>query len=196
MIKRLLLAMSLLSAGPAAAAGWCDDLWFTRNLVMDRAGYCFGSALGRTYFDNGDCVGTSVSPQGAAARLMRQVQRLEAESGCKGRVDTNGTWLDVPDMGVRSQLDNLPLIAETPSACIGWRGPLTALQAGRRVAPHAFGLIEPNDTVSFDHAPEDGWVYVTAYFNTAQEGSPWRLKSGGWIQVAQVNATPCDSYLP
>ena len=45
-MKRLALLCALL-ASPAAASDVCDDLWFTRNLIMDRAGYCFGSVLGR-----------------------------------------------------------------------------------------------------------------------------------------------------
>ena len=40
---------------PAFALDHCEEWWFTRNLVFDRAGYCFSSPLGQAVFDNSDC---------------------------------------------------------------------------------------------------------------------------------------------
>ena len=58
---RALTLLLFLIASPAAASDVCHDLWFTRNLIMDRAGYCFGSMLGKATFDNSDCTGKNVS---------------------------------------------------------------------------------------------------------------------------------------
>ena len=89
-MKRLILALILL-ASPAAAADVCDDLWFTRNLIMDRAGYCFGSALGQAVFDNGNCIGKSVSLSTQLQRQVAEIRELEKQIPCK--VDTARTRL-------------------------------------------------------------------------------------------------------
>ncbi|MEL0436252.1 YARHG domain-containing protein [Phycobacter sp. K97] len=70
----MLIALTLL-AGPAAASDYCHDLWYTRNAIMDQAGYCFGSVLGQAVFGTGPCIGKSVtlSPQD-----NRTVARLRA----------------------------------------------------------------------------------------------------------------------
>ena len=47
---RWLLLVLLLIPAPVRALEICDDLWFTRNLLFSRAGYCFGSVLGQTVF--------------------------------------------------------------------------------------------------------------------------------------------------
>jgi len=58
---RAFLALLLAAlAAPAAALEICDELWFTRNLIYDRAGYCFSSPLGRAVFDNSDCTGSAL----------------------------------------------------------------------------------------------------------------------------------------
>lgn len=191
---KILALLSLVIATPALANTWCDDLWFTRNLVMDQAGYCFGSTLGQTVFDNGDCTGKSVTPDRAGRALVARIQKMEADAACKGRVNTRGRELDVGDIGIRMMLGDLPVIAKTPSACIGWRGPMTSLHARRQAYRASFGLIEPGDAVSFDHEPQDGWIYVTAH--DFDGTGPWSLKSGGWVDVNQVRDAPCDSHLP
>ena len=66
----------------AFAGETCEDLWFTRNLIMDRAGYCFGSALGQSLFDNGDCLGKSVVLDAASSRLVQELRAREAQFAC------------------------------------------------------------------------------------------------------------------
>ena len=44
---RLALAIpAALAAFPALAFDPCEDLWFSRNQLYDRAGYCFSTPLG------------------------------------------------------------------------------------------------------------------------------------------------------
>ena len=76
-MKFLVVALSLL-ASPALASNACHDLWFTRNAVIDRAGYCFGSPLGRAVFNNAGCTGKSVSLPPQAQRMVAQVKEMEA----------------------------------------------------------------------------------------------------------------------
>ena len=194
-MKTLALLAPLLFATPALANSWCDELWFSRNLVMHNAGYCFGSTLGKTYFGTGPCIGKSVSPDRDGQRLVARIQKMEAESSCKGRVNTRGTYLDVRDIGIRMQLNDLPVAADQPAACVGWRGPRLALFAGKRIDDHPLGEIQHGDAISYDHQAEDGWVYVTAHDYDGQSG-PWSLKSGGWIPENQIRAADCDYTLP
>ncbi|EBA16598.1 hypothetical protein RSK20926_22774 [Roseobacter sp. SK209-2-6] len=49
-----------LSTTTAFADESCNDLWFTRNAIINQAGFCFGSNLGQALFDNGDCIAKSV----------------------------------------------------------------------------------------------------------------------------------------
>ncbi|MCK5500992.1 MAG: YARHG domain-containing protein, partial [Tritonibacter mobilis] len=60
-MKLIVPLLALAAATPAVAGDYCADLWFTRNAIIDRAGYCFGSTLGQRLFDNGDCIAKSVS---------------------------------------------------------------------------------------------------------------------------------------
>ena len=52
---RWILLLGLVWPVQAWALEICDDLWLTRNLIFDRAGYCFGSVLGKSVFDNEGC---------------------------------------------------------------------------------------------------------------------------------------------
>ncbi len=91
-----------------------------RNLIMDRAGYCFGSALGQALYDNGDCIGKQVSLSPAQSRQVQNIQRLEAEIGCK--VNTGSRRLDLPNMELLRRLHDMPLPDNGGWACIGWQG--------------------------------------------------------------------------
>lgn len=158
--------------GSSALAN-CDDLWFTRNLVMDRAGYCFGSILGQAQFDNGDCIGKSVSLLPYWSEFVAQVQGLERYHGC--RVNTGQPSLAVNDIWIRRLLTQLPIADEFESACLGWLGPPTPLYAGYDGVSPAIGTINPGNYVGFSHLPVGQWSYVTA------SGPDFLPTSGGWL---------------
>ncbi len=180
-MRPLLPLLALCAPGlsaPAASANdsvGCRDLWFTRNLVMDRAGYCFGSALGQAVFDNDGCTGKNVRVDPAHAGLVAQIQALEAEHGCK--VDTRGTTLDLDDIAIRRSLDDLPLFDEFPGGCLGWTAAETPLRAGHDPSSRVIGAIAPGDYVYLTHVPVDGWAYVTVH-----EPGWGPLKGGGWLR--------------
>lgn len=75
------------AAAPAATATAtgsgesCFDLWYARNAIFDARGYCFGTAEGQKWFDNGDCY-TSDPALSAAERA--QVDTLKAREQAKG----------------------------------------------------------------------------------------------------------------
>ena len=166
-MKRFLCGVSLglLLAGPAPADVWdspepsCNWLWFTRNLIMDRAGYCFGSALGRAFFDNADCRGTDVKLSARESRQVAKMQALERELGCK--VNTGARQLDVPlDIQLVRRLRDMPLPDGGESGC-RWAGSPVPLQDGYTPGSKVIGAIEAGDSLGFGSRLEGDWSEVT-----------------------------------
>jgi hypothetical protein len=170
---------------PSFAADGCEDVWFTRNLVMDRAGYCFSSTLGQELFDNSDCVGRSVQPDPYGQQIVQQILAIERQHGC--RVDTNRVWLDLPDIAFRRVLRTHPIRDEFESACLGWTGEVTPLYDGFSEPFRQIGQITAGDVVSFSHIPVAEWTYVTTH--TQGFGA---LKSAGWLYV--TGELPCADF--
>jgi len=177
-------ATALLTASASANNG-CHDLWFTRNLIMDRAGYCFGSQLGQAVFDNGDCKGKQVSLDADATQLVDRIRALEKKYGCS--VNTKGKQLDVKDISIRKRLTDLPIVDEFPKGCLGWQGPTTPLYAGQAISPAVLAEIERGDYISFKHLPVGDWTYVTV------ADPDWTIKGGGWMS-ATVNESSCKAW--
>ncbi|GHF59990.1 DUF4453 domain-containing protein [Seohaeicola zhoushanensis] len=181
---RLLALLLMLLPLPAFAIEGCEDVWFTRNLLMDRAGYCFTSPLGQAIFDNSDCTTQTVTLGEAAQSTIARIVSLEAEHGC--RVDTNRTWLDMPDMAFRKVLTDLPIRMDGQWGCLGWTGPVTPLYYGYHEPLHPIGQLSPGDYVMFEHEAVGDWVYVVA------QAPVWgAFRSAGWLYWP--GRTPCAS---
>lgn len=178
-LASILIALPL----PALADDICHDLWFTRNLIMDRAGYCFGSILGKSTFDNGDCTGKSVALGTAATEMVARIQASEKELACK--VDTGQPVLDLEDADFRRALTDLPLRSPFESACIGWLGERVPLKAGHRADARTVGEILPGDLVGYAYEPVGSWQYVTV------TNRAWRFKSAEWVDLERV-AERCE----
>lgn len=186
---RVLTFLLCLAAAPLRAETGCEDIWFTRNLVMDRAGYCFSSPLGQALFDNSDCIGTHVTPDPAGQMLVARIRALEAEHGCA--VDTNRRWIDMDDMAFRKALTVLPIRDEFEGGCVRWTGAVTPLYAGYFQPFHAIGQIATGDLVYYAHlsdAPD--WSYVTVY----NRGPGEAFKSAGWLYWPGRH--PCAQHIP
>ena len=140
---------------------------------MDVAGYCFGSVLGPTVFDNEGCIGTSVSLGPEAKVLAARIRGIEAVQGCW--VDTSATNLDLGAIWIRRHLVDQPVRDIFESACLGWLGPAVPLNAGRDRSLPAVGQIAPGSNVSNSHEPEGNWSFVTV------SGPDWVPVSGGWM---------------
>ena len=186
-MKRLLSALAVL-ASPALADDICHDLWYTRNAIMDQAGYCFGSVLGQAVFGTGPCTGKSVALSPADSRIVAQLRRAEKRIGC--RVNTKQPYLDLDDLFVRRQLWDLPVPDEIPGACIGWLGPQVSLHTGHAENAPVIGYILPGQTVSYEHWPEGGWTYVTV----SPGAGDWRTIGGGWLNQQRHGEVPCQDY--
>lgn len=172
---RILILLLSLVATPALAADPCDDLWFSRNLIMDRAGYCFGTALGKAIFDNADCTGKSVTLIREEQRQVDAILKQERAFGCK--VDTSRRSMDLPDIAVRRRMVDQPVADEFESGCFGWLEVATPLFAARNTSGAIVGRIEPGDNLLYMHWPVDDWNYVTVWTDGMST-----FKSGGWMR--------------
>lgn len=165
-----LIALVTLIAPPAVADP-CNDLWFTRNLIMDRAGYCFGSPLGKATFDNAGCAGKSVELTRSEQKLVDQIRRTEKELSCK--VDTKASRLSFGDKKWRWMMRDLPVASEFESGCFGWLDPETPLYVARsRNAPVA-STIRRGDNLLYSHEHVDDWDYVLILRNDEVIGAGW-----------------------
>lgn len=172
---RNLLIILAFASQPAWADDICHDWWFTRNAIMDRAGYCFGSALGKAVFDNSDCTGKTVQLTRKTIAFVNRIKAEEARFGCK--VNTAQPVLDLDDLETRRRLTDFPLRDEFESACLGWLGAAVPLYASYRPGAAQIGRLMPGDYVSFAFWPEGDWAYLTIH------APDWTLKSGGWSDV-------------
>ncbi|MCI4663511.1 MAG: DUF4453 domain-containing protein [Neomegalonema sp.] len=184
-MRVLFLMLAVFVAAPAAASELCDDWWHARNSVMDRAGYCFSSPLGKAMFDNSDCTGKKVKLDRASLKLVEKIMALEAAAGCK--VDTSKTSLDLDDLRYRKLIDTPPVRDDTESACIGWRGGKVSLLSRRVEDWTLISYLHPGQNVRFYHHAVDGWNYVVV---TDKE---WNVLGAGWTNV-KFTESSCDQW--
>jgi hypothetical protein len=82
-----LLAAPRQAVAPAQAAVTCDTLWYERNAIFARRGYCFQSARGQAAFGNAGCtpglpadqVPLTAEERGLASALLSREQAM----GCR-----------------------------------------------------------------------------------------------------------------
>ena len=180
---RLTLVLCLLS-GPTWADA-CHDWWFTRNLIIDRAGYCFGSVLGQAQFDNTGCIGKDVTLDAASTQAVNDIRALEAEYQC--RVDTGQQVLNLPDRDLRLRLAALPIADGLESACITYRAAPLALRSGPWPDAPVIGQITAGLSISYAHLPAGNWAYVTTYTRDTA------FVSGGWLS-AVIGENDCEFW--
>jgi len=189
MIRWILLFVSL--APGAWANAYCAELWFTRNLIFDRAGYCFGSTLGQALFDNADCIGKNVTLDPVSQRKVAKIREIETWEEC--RVNTNGTSLVFEDMEAKRALLDLPVPDNLGSGCLGWRGTAIPLRTGHRAEAPVSGWLQTGDYILFDHYDEGDWLFITTYAPTAVGG--WGpAKAMGWMTGVTMDNDACDNW--
>ncbi|MFT6272557.1 MAG: hypothetical protein ACJA0F_001402 [Dinoroseobacter sp.] len=153
----LAAAIVMLSAGTAVAD--CASMWVTRNLVFDRAGYCFGSNLGQSVFNNAGCTGTDVNLSAAERDFVAYTREIEAIFDCK--INTARTSIDLPLLSSWLKLQDLPRRDEFESGCMGWTGPRTALRSGHSGGASVVGTLMQGDVVLLSHWAVGDWNFIT-----------------------------------
>ncbi|MBL4812014.1 MAG: DUF4453 domain-containing protein [Rhodobacteraceae bacterium] len=168
---------------PAAALELCDELWFTRNLIFDRAGYCFGSALGQVVFDNAGCTSgaPNLSPQ--AQQLVEYIRSEEVDWSCA--VNSDGQRLAVDFQAIRMAITDIPIPSGFVSSCFGWRGPGLALRAAHDVTAAQTGMVEKGDDIIWEFERVDGWSFI---ISSRGNGAM------GWMQEPQMDEQSCDAF--
>lgn len=189
---RLTLVLAVL-ASPAAAqnSAFCQELWLSRNTVMDRAGQCFQSTLGQAVFDNFDCVEGEIRLNPLDSELVRLA--LEVEDWAECRVDTEADRLDVGALPFHARLMELftvPVRGDSEHGCQGYQGPPLALHAGISTNTTVLGTLEPGQAFSLVHwRLRGGWEYLEV---TDGEGTPL---AHGWTQgVPETVGDICDFF--
>lgn len=174
MIRFALTALLLLAAAPALAWTACEDLWFSRNQLYDRAGYCFVSALGQAVFDNSGCTGSEVALEPGGDELVAYIREREAVLECD--VDTSASGLAIPNISLRQRLEQVVALSEYASGCLGWTGDAILLRAGPRFDAEVVSVAMPGDDLTWEYEPigwPDGWAFLTAYRGQEQVGLGW-----------------------
>ncbi|MCB1383660.1 MAG: YARHG domain-containing protein [Notoacmeibacter sp.] len=78
----LLAALVALLPAPAAAQS-CYDLWYERNAIYARNGYCFQTSLGQRVFGNAGCYTSNPRLARWEQQRVAEIQRLERRYGCR-----------------------------------------------------------------------------------------------------------------
>lgn len=152
----------------------CEELWFSRNSMLNDAGYCFSSPLGRSLFDNSDCTTKSPQVSPEVAEQIARIQRLELEAPyvtdgvCN--VDTNRTSLsNLRHLKLRRRLTFQPSTDGSSSACIGYRGEQVDLYAAPHQNAEVLGQIPLGASVSSSHLPWEDWNFTIAWWTADHE---------------------------
>lgn len=189
-ITTCLAALGVILTAPLAAAEpdpACDELWFARNQILDRAGYCFSTPLARAVFSRDDCVGEDVPLSAQELALIAELRSVEQLLRCE--VDTTRTALAFDDLEIRRRVRDTPILdPEASAGCIGWRGAQTMLRAGRAAHHDVIGRIEPGDIIIFEYVPVEGWQYIRA---RDERGV---VKSAGWLELEDFTTLECDGW--
>lgn len=188
MTRLALFLCSSLLFSPTAVLADCADYWFTRNLIFDRVGYCFGSPLGQAIFDNRDC--TTQSPVLAAPdkAAVARIRANEADAQC--RINTQARSLGLPNIAFRKQVQTIPVPLPRNSAlgCLTWRAGAVALHNG---ADHRFavvGQLNPGDNIYFNHEQVGAFSFVST------EGAAGQQQ--GWVALPRLDLNVCSQIIP
>ncbi|MEL6682553.1 MAG: DUF4453 domain-containing protein [Pseudomonadota bacterium] len=169
-MKRLVCYVVFAAVWPglvlANANQLCDELWFSRNAMLNDAGYCFTTPLGRSLFDNSDCTTRKPIVDRNVSEQISVIQGLEREPPFdpqvqRCRVDTSQQDLDeVPYIDMRRRVDFQPATDGNSGGCIGYQGDAFPIFAAPDLGSARLGIVEQGFSFSISHLPWDGWNFA------------------------------------
>lgn len=187
----LVLVIGVSSPALADIEDRCADLWFSRNAMLDKVGYCFSTPLGKAIFNNNNCttkqpkVSSEVSEQIAAIRMLEQGDADGVYQSC--HIDTSQRELDLPVLELRKQLDFQPVTDGGVAMCIGYRdGEQTLYSAPRKTATKT-GAIRQGDSVMMGHLDWNGWSFGTVWRDD-------RPDAVGWYHAPIADVNQCEGF--
>lgn len=157
----LLALVAMASPATAQDTTFCQEIWLSRNTVMDRAGQCFDTPLGQAAFDNSDCVQGDIRLNPLDAETVRMAQEIEQWAECA--VDTNATRLRVDVLPFHARLMDLftvPVRIDGEFGCVGYIGSPIPPHTGIYTSMTVIGRVEPGHTITMQHNEvRGGWQY-------------------------------------
>ena len=192
MIKQCVFVAGLLAATPLLAdiEDPCSDLWFSRNAMLDNAGYCFATPLGKAIFDNSDC--TTKEPVLSRAIKTQIAGIIKLEQGDAGgfydacNIDTSKRKLDLDAIPLRKQLDFQPATDGGTGICFGYLGTGIPLYSAPWKGARQVGVIRAGDNMTFSHLDWKGWS-----FSLIGQHADW--SAVGWYR-ADLDENSCDTF--
>jgi len=185
MFKEILAIAAICVGTSAYSNSACDDLWFARNTIYDLHGYCFGSTLGKTVFNNEGC--TTVDPE-LPTELEQRVQKLWSQADKMKCDPAQGrSKISVYNIESRKGMAHQPIASLTESACIGLKSNPIELYDAPMESSVKIGTVAVGDDVAWLHEDEDGWAFVTIL--KATDGS---TPISGWSKKG--TAPKCDTF--
>lgn len=192
MIKPCILVVGLLAATPVFAdiEDPCADLWFSRNAMLDQAGYCFSSPLGKAIFDNRDCTTKQPVLPPKVSRQIALIIKLEQGdpdgfyAACK--IDTTKRHLDLAAISQRKQLGFQPATDGSTGVCLDYLGADIPLHSAPWKTARRIGEIKAGDNVSFSHQDWNGWS-----FSLIGRHQDWA--TAGWYK-AEFHGDDCKAF--
>lgn len=171
------LVLALGTLAPSAADA-CEEFWYLRNLIADRAGYCFTTPLGRALFDNSDCTTSELRLSPDDMARVEAIRQREIEHSCA--VDTSATSLpDLPPFDWHL-IETIPVPTGYESGCIGYKLSPFALLSAPRAGAAVVGEVRPGDSIGFNYEDEGGWMFLITDAPT------------GYMGWAPADAMPLD----
>lgn len=163
-VARFFMTILAIAASPAVAQddAFCQQVWLSRNTVMDRAGQCFSTPLGQAVFDNSDCVDGDIRLNPLDVEIVRLAQEVEQWAGCAVDTDAARLMVDVLPFHARlMELFTVPVRSDGEFGCHGYTGPPVPLHTGISTNTTVLGMLEPGQTVTSAHSPlRGGWQYL------------------------------------
>ncbi len=190
MTRFLALLLALCTAAPALADDiFCEQPWFTRNLIFDRAGFCFSSPLGQALFDNSDCTGTDITLPERDRAGIDMILELEEYSLCD--IDSSATTLEhLVQFEYLREMDVIPIPVEHESGCMGYLGPILPLRTGPSNSARVLEQeLEPGMSIGFGSLAESGWEFVSIYPEDWDGGAIGH----GWVNFHR-DFPECEQY--
>lgn len=187
----LMLAIGVSSPALADIEDPCADLWFSRNAMLDKAGYCFSTPLGKALFDNSDC---STKQPKLTPEVKAQIAIIsKLEQGDEGgfyeacNIDTGQQKLDLPNLEVRKQLEFQPATDGGTGICFGYMGPEQPLFAAPWENARNTGVIHQGDDITIAHQDWHDWG-----FTIVMQGS--ETKAVGWYKIPVTDPAQCRAF--
>jgi hypothetical protein len=182
------LVFTLFAPLQAQADDWCEELWILRNMAFDRSGYCFSSPLGSAVFNNDGCAG-NVTLGPSDQDYVDEIRTMEQVAGCA--VDTNASRLSAHGTDLLrafQQIDDLPILSDGESACLGYRGGALTIHTGPSMAGDVIGTVTAGQNIGFAYQPVGQWEFVTVLApNTSV------VVARGWIDSSSIRPATCTS---